>query len=37
VSAAVGHSAPSVTKKYYDHFVRKVYSQGLRVGLSSET
>jgi integrase len=34
VSAAVGHSTPAVTRKYYDHYVRKTYSAGLRLGLA---
>ena len=33
VSAAVGHSSPGVTKRYYDHFVRKTFSPRLRAGL----
>lgn len=33
VSAAVGHSSPIVTKRYYDHFVRKQFSSRLRRGL----
>ncbi len=33
VSAAVGHSSPIVTRRYYDHFVRKTFSAGLRAGL----
>ncbi|MEP6652259.1 MAG: site-specific integrase [Myxococcales bacterium] len=33
VSAAVGHSSPTVTKKYYDHFVRETFSASLRRGL----
>ena len=33
VSAAVGHSSPEVTKRYYDHFVRRSFSQKLREGL----
>ena len=33
VSAAVGHSSPLVTKRHYDHFVRKSFSAGLRRGL----
>ena len=33
VSAAVGHSSPPVTRRYYDHFVRKSFSDGLRSGL----
>jgi integrase len=33
VSAAVGHSSPEVTKRYYDHFVRQSFSPGLREGL----
>ncbi|MBI2373303.1 MAG: site-specific integrase [Deltaproteobacteria bacterium] len=33
VSAAVGHSSPVVTRRYYDHFIRKSYSSGLRAGL----
>ena len=35
VSAAVGHSSPSVTRRYYDHFVRKSFSAGLRAGLAA--
>jgi integrase len=33
VSAAVGHSSPVVTRRYYDHFVRRSFSAGLREGL----
>lgn len=33
VSAAVGHSSPSVTRKHYDHFVRKTFSSTLTRGL----
>lgn len=33
VSSAVGHSSPGVTKRYYDHFLRKEFSPGLRAGL----
>ncbi len=33
VSAAVGHSSPVVTKRFYDHFVRRSFSSKLRAGL----
>ncbi|MDX2088419.1 MAG: site-specific integrase [Kofleriaceae bacterium] len=33
VSAAVGHSSPVVTKRFYDHFVRRSFSPRLRTGL----
>jgi integrase len=33
VSAAMGHSSPVVTRRYYDHFVRRTFSAGLRTGL----
>ena len=33
VSSAVGHSSPIVTRRYYDHFIRKTYSKQLRSGL----
>jgi integrase len=33
VSAAVGHSSPVVTRRYYDHFVRDTFSPTLRAGL----
>ena len=33
VSAAVGHSSPEVTKRYYDHHVRRSFSPKLRSGL----
>jgi len=33
VSAAVGHSSPVVTRRYYDHFVRRSFSETLRAGL----
>ena len=36
VSAAVGHSSPTVTRQFYDHFVRKQFSPGLRAALPSE-
>jgi integrase len=34
VSAALGHSSPVVTRRYYDHFVRKSFSSTLRQPLS---
>ena len=34
VSAAVGHSSPIVTRMYYDHYVRKTFSAGLRQGIT---
>jgi integrase len=33
VSAALGHSSPVVTRRYYDHFVRRSFSSELRRGL----
>jgi len=33
VSAAVGHSSPVVTKRFYDHFIRRSFSPKLRAGL----
>ncbi len=30
VSSAVGHSSPAVTRRYYDHFLRKTFSPVLR-------
>ncbi|MCE9576299.1 MAG: hypothetical protein K8W52_24330 [Deltaproteobacteria bacterium] len=33
VSAAVGHSSPVVTKRFYDHDVRRSFSPTLRAGL----
>ena len=30
VSAAVGHSSPMVTRRYYDHHIRKTFSPALR-------
>ncbi len=33
ISAAVGHSSPVVTRRYYDHFVRRTFSASLRGGL----
>jgi integrase len=33
VSAAVGHSSPVVTKRFYDHYVRRSFSPKLRTGL----
>ncbi len=33
VSAAVGHSSPIVTRRYYDHFVRRDFSAIMREGL----
>lgn len=33
VSAAVGHSSPVVTRRYYDHHVRRSFSPELRRGL----
>jgi integrase len=36
VSAAVGHSSPMVTKRYYDHFVRKTFSPVMREGVGAK-
>jgi len=33
VSGAVGHSSPAVTRRYYDHFIRRSFSPTLRAGL----
>lgn len=33
VSSAVGHSSPVVTRRYYDHYVRRSFSAMLRQGL----
>jgi hypothetical protein len=33
VSGAVGHSSPIVTKRFYDHYVRRSFSPKLRAGL----
>ena len=33
VSAAVGHSSPIVTKRYYGHYVRRSFSPKRRAGL----
>jgi len=33
VSGAVGHSSPVVTRRYYDHFIRRTFSPTLRAGL----
>lgn len=30
VSTAVGHSSPVVTRRYYDHFIRRTYSDKVR-------
>jgi integrase len=35
VSAAIGHSSPVVTRRDYDHFVRKTFSAGLRAGIGA--
>ena len=35
VSSAVGHSSPVVTRRYYDHLVRRTFSPVLRAGLAS--
>ena len=37
VSAALGHSSPVVTRRYYDHFVRKSFSPEIRRGLGITT
>jgi integrase len=37
VSAAVGHSSPTVTRMYYDHYVRKTFSSALRRGIGGES
>lgn len=34
VSAAVGHSSPVVTRRYYDHFIRRSFSSVMRGDLS---
>ncbi|HVT07746.1 MAG TPA: hypothetical protein VHO67_09815 [Polyangia bacterium] len=34
VSAALGHAAPTTTKRYYDHLVRRSFAPVLRMGLS---
>jgi integrase len=34
VSAAIGHSSPVVTKRFYDRFVRTSYTPTLRTGLA---
>jgi len=36
VSAAVGHSSPVVTKRFYDHFIRRSFSPRLRAGLGEQ-
>ena len=33
VSAALGHSSPVVTRRYYDHYIRRTFSAGMRAGL----
>lgn len=35
ISAALGHSSPVVTRRYYDHFVRKNFSDAIRAGIGS--
>lgn len=35
VSSAVGHASPSTTRRYYDHFVRRAFSDTLRTGLGA--
>jgi integrase len=37
VSASVGYSAPAVTRRYYDHFIRREFSPALRKGLGIAT
>lgn len=34
VSSALGHSSPTITKKYYSHFVRQTWSPSVTGGLS---
>ncbi|HEY4185736.1 MAG TPA: site-specific integrase [Polyangia bacterium] len=36
VSAAVGHSSPVVTRRWYDHFVRERFSPALRLPIAKE-
>lgn len=38
MSSAVGHSSPIVTRRYYNHFIRKTYSPQVRncLGLSGD-
>ena len=31
----MGHSSPLVTRRYYDHHIRKTFSPALRAGLGS--
>ncbi len=33
VSAALGHSSPTVTRRFYDHYVRRTFSPVVRQGL----
>ncbi|MBI5525197.1 MAG: tyrosine-type recombinase/integrase [Deltaproteobacteria bacterium] len=35
-SAALGHSSPVVTRRYYDHFIRRKFSPVLREGLGMD-
>jgi integrase len=36
VSSALGHSSPVVTRRYYDHYIRRTFSSTLRTGLGVE-
>lgn len=36
VSAAVGHSSPTVTRRFYDHLVRKTFSTKMRRGILTQ-
>jgi integrase len=36
VSAAVGHSDTAVTRRYYDHLIRKTFSDKLRAGIGAK-
>jgi hypothetical protein len=36
VSAAIGHSSSVVTKRFYDHFIRRSFSPRLRLGLGKQ-
>jgi integrase len=37
VSAAMGHSSSLVTKRFYDHHIRKNFAPNMRRGLKAKT
>ena len=36
VSSALGHSTPAITRRHYDHFIRRRFSERLRAGIGTD-